>query len=635
MPDPYWSDTVFLGGFEGASPTDESLLAQTVTVYGSAAVSATQAKFGSKSLRVPTDSCVGVPDNAAFLSGTTPFTLEAFVWFNTGALFNNAYNPIIAQWEQFGAVNGFIFFYKHNTGGGWLQLDCDTDADGAVDQNLLGGGSQLLVANTWYHLCVDFDGTKYRAYIDGALHDSQVASVAISNPTCAMYLGNYPDNTHSVFQGVFDGYIDEARVTVGVARYASDGGFTVPSSAFPRGSGYDVVVSDGVGMSDLPGNGTFGVLTSGVGVHQSGYVTWPKSLAESLWVYDAAERLYRTYGVLTDTAATAPTLAGLRGLVLQDAVALAPVLTLNQRAHLVLADTVSVALRQAWGAPVGVSDTVALTLTQNVQSGLQLLDTLGLLETVAGAAHYHKTLADSVALASTLGRFIGLAASDVIHLAETTASLRETYALLADTAGIAPTLAPRFLLHVVLADGVDITPAQAVQAIYRGDVLHDGIELSIAYVAPDGSVTTWAMNARTRAVTEYDNFAFNSFAKMGNVYLGAREDGLYELTGDDDAGTPIVAHLRSGFMQFGGTQLSRIKAAYIATRGAGDFVLKIDTGDGTVVNYGLSTRGMRTTKVHMGKGLRARYFAFELTGDGTDFDLDTLEFVPIVLQRRV
>jgi hypothetical protein len=32
-----------------------------------------------------------------------------------------------------------------------------------------------------------------------------------------------------------DGHLDELRVTKGVARYASDGGFAVPTAAYPRG----------------------------------------------------------------------------------------------------------------------------------------------------------------------------------------------------------------------------------------------------------------------------------------------------------------------------------------------------------------------------------------------------------------
>ncbi|QKC83613.1 LamG-like jellyroll fold domain-containing protein [Mesorhizobium sp. NZP2077] len=32
----------------------------------------------------------------------------------------------------------------------------------------------------------------------------------------------------------FNGWIDEVRITKGVARYASDSGFTAPTAAFPR-----------------------------------------------------------------------------------------------------------------------------------------------------------------------------------------------------------------------------------------------------------------------------------------------------------------------------------------------------------------------------------------------------------------
>jgi hypothetical protein len=39
--------------------------------------------------------------------------------------------------------------------------------------------------------------------------------------------------------------------------------------------------------------------------------------------------------------------------------------------------------------------------------------------------------------------------------------------------------------------------------------------------------------------------------------------------------------------------------------------------------------------VQVGKGLRARYFALELVTTGQDFDLDTIEVVPLLNARRV
>ena len=67
----------------------------------------------------------------------------------------------------------------------------------------------------------------------------------------------------------------------------------------------------------------------------------------------------------------------------------------------------------------------------------------------------------------------------------------------------------------------------------------------------------------------------------------------------------------------------------------GDIILKLDTGDGKTYTYQTVIQDMQSTKVRFGKGLRARYFSFELISTGPDFDLDTVEFLPLVAQRRV
>jgi hypothetical protein len=193
---------------------------------------------------------------------------------------------------------------------------------------------------------------------------------------------------------------------------------------------------------------------------------------------------------------------------------------------------------------------------------------------------------------------------------------------------------PKLILRVIASDTLNVSDAALVRQILRATVL-EGIEISAAYVAPNGSITTWTMNTRTTAVSEYRNYPFNSFARVGHKYLGAAADGIYELDGDTDNGTAIIATLRSGLAQMAGSHLGGIKAAYIAARGTGSWVMRIITGHGEVYNYGVTNQSMRSTKIHIGKGLRARYFAFELVSSGQDFDLDSLEFLPIINDRRV
>jgi Concanavalin A-like lectin/glucanases superfamily len=83
--------------------------------------------------------------------------------------------------------------------------------------------------STWYFISVDFDGTTYRLYVNGAMIGSGGAPAAIFDSTARMAVGN----NDNLVQG-FLGHIDEVRITRGMARYASDSGFSPPTTAFPR-----------------------------------------------------------------------------------------------------------------------------------------------------------------------------------------------------------------------------------------------------------------------------------------------------------------------------------------------------------------------------------------------------------------
>ena len=130
----------------------------------------------------------------------------------------------------------------------------------------------------------------------------------------------------------------------------------------------------------------------------------------------------------------------------------------------------------------------------------------------------------------------------------------------------------------------------------------------------------------------------NSFAQMGHHFLGASSTGLYQLDGPLDVGSAIVATVKSGSAQFSGSRYTAFDAVYLGCRvsdGANDWLLKLHTGDGQCYVYQFQPLNRRTTKIFVGKGLRARYFSWELVTAGENFDLDSIEFVPISSKRRV
>ena len=170
-------------------------------------------------------------------------------------------------------------------------------------------------------------------------------------------------------------------------------------------------------------------------------------------------------------------------------------------------------------------------------------------------------------------------------------------------------------------------------AIAQAAALHRDDPGNSQYIVATPSGTAWSLNTRTKTVTELTNYAFNGFGKVGDGWFGCAPNGLYELSGADDLGNEIPVRLRSGLMRFGGTRLSRLKGAYITARSVGELQVTIETGEGVSYVYAVTPYEMRTTRIHMGKGQRATHFLYDISGSA--LDLDIIEMVPVVVQRRV
>lgn len=228
--DPNFADVVLLMGFEGLNNTfgapgfsDESSLAHGVMSGGAASfacVSTARKKFGSSSLLVNGD-VPYYPNSSDWHLGSGSFTIETFI-YPTALSGSSGVQQIIGQWQN--APNlGWIFFLN-NQGLSWYVSTTGTDIN--TDLNT----SNVIPNNTWTHVCVDYDGTKYRMYIDGVMVASSTTARNIFASTLNLAIGGA--SALSAF--FYYGNMDELRITKGLARYADDSGFTIPSAAFPR-----------------------------------------------------------------------------------------------------------------------------------------------------------------------------------------------------------------------------------------------------------------------------------------------------------------------------------------------------------------------------------------------------------------
>lgn len=165
------------------------------------------------------------------------------------------------------------------------------------------------------------------------------------------------------------------------------------------------------------------------------------------------------------------------------------------------------------------------------------------------------------------------------------------------------------------------------------------LQLAGGAALTQSNATTLVMQTERGALTQYTNYPFNSFAAFNGVFLGASDDGVFALTGADDAGAAIAAAARTGITDFGTSYIKRIERIYVGYRSTGRMILRVITEERWTRDYELvpvNHPGLHGGRVRLGRGLEARYWQFELQNDaGCDFDQDMMEMKPIKLKRRV
>lgn len=188
----------------------------------------------------------------------------------------------------------------------------------------------------------------------------------------------------------------------------------------------------------------------------------------------------------------------------------------------------------------------------------------------------------------------------------------------------------------VSAGGYEQEIGTAVMSIPMLILQATGVQIA---VSPGANASTVVMHTETQAVTRYNNYPFNSFAKFNGIYLGAKDDGIFALTGANDNGTIIQAAARVGITDMSTSHLKRVDRMYIGHKADGDLILRVTTDDNKIRDYrmrALGLSGAHTNIVKFGRGLEARYWQFELRNEnGSDFELDAMEFKPFILKRRL
>jgi hypothetical protein len=213
--DPYFANVSLLLHGDGTNGSttivDSSPTPKTVTAVGNAQISTAQSKFGGSSLAFDgTGDYLSLPLDNQISFGSGEFTFEFWLFRNTSSYFAIFDTRALGQ-----NPDGQILFYVLSNG------EVEVIVKGVTR---LSGGSTTI--NSWNHYALVRDSSNVvTGYINGV-------SVGTWSTSENFTLGSAPTIGSTVNNTFYlNGYIDDLRITKGVARYTSN--FTPPTAPFP------------------------------------------------------------------------------------------------------------------------------------------------------------------------------------------------------------------------------------------------------------------------------------------------------------------------------------------------------------------------------------------------------------------
>jgi hypothetical protein len=221
----------FSGSNDSTTFIDNSPNNFAITSSNGAKITSSISKFGGTSgFFDGTNDYLTIANNSGFDFGSGNFTIEYWEYRTVSTLYKpvlsrntSGYPPFMVGWSEFGNVNFF------------------SSADGASWNVASAVSMGTLTTNVWTHYAVTRQGNTFRTFQNGTQISTFTSTATLPAGAGTLLIGGYA--TPAYF---FQGYIDEIRITKGVARYT--GSFVTQSAEFYNNASVDQYATKYIGL---------------------------------------------------------------------------------------------------------------------------------------------------------------------------------------------------------------------------------------------------------------------------------------------------------------------------------------------------------------------------------------------------
>jgi len=217
--------------------TDSSSNSVSLTVTGNTQIDTAVKKFGTGSIQFDgAGDYLTTSTNSAFGYGAGDFTIEFFLYLNSVS----SSQTICSNLTSASSTNPHIYLQS----GGTIRYY--TASASRIT-------SAVLSAGQFYHVAVAKSGSSTKLFINGSQSGSTYSDNNDYGASAPLGVGTYWSGGSPTATSTLNGFIDELRITKGVARYTSN--FTPPTAAFLN-SGPTLDLSSGTYFNYAPSANT-------------------------------------------------------------------------------------------------------------------------------------------------------------------------------------------------------------------------------------------------------------------------------------------------------------------------------------------------------------------------------------------
>jgi len=224
--DPYIGNVSLLLHGDGTNGSttivDSSPSPKTVTAVGDAQISTAQSKFGGASLAFDGNGdYLSTPATSfQFLHKLTDsWTAESWVYLSSSSV-----NTIFDTGGSSATTIGTLLYLNSS-------LSLIAIVRQGTGTATTSSPNNIVTLNSWHHIALSYDQSAFRLFVDGTLVGSTTFNTQTSNDSTQSTLKVGAHEYGSFLDGFMNGYIDDFRITKGIARYTAN--FTPPTAPFP------------------------------------------------------------------------------------------------------------------------------------------------------------------------------------------------------------------------------------------------------------------------------------------------------------------------------------------------------------------------------------------------------------------